>query len=45
MSSKPHISIVIENCKREDKMWETKNSNIDSSEKTENSKNIREVDG
>jgi len=33
---------MIENNKRADKMWETKNSVIDSSETTENSKSVVE---
>ena len=35
---------MIENSKRADKMWETRNSNIDSSETTENSENVIELD-
>jgi len=33
---------MIENSKRVDIMWETRNSNIDSSEKTENSRSVIE---
>ena len=33
---------MIENSKRADKMWETRNSNINSSYKTENNKSIIE---
>ena len=35
---------MIENSKRADKMWETRNSNINSSDKTENNKSIIEQD-
>ena len=35
---------MIENSKRADKMWETRNSNIDSSETTKNSENVIELD-
>ena len=35
---------MIKNSKRADKKWETINSNINSSEKKENSKNIRKLD-
>ena len=35
---------MIENSKRADKMWETRNSNIDSSETTENGKSVVEIE-
>ena len=35
---------MIENSKRADKMWETRNNNIDSSETTENGKSVVEIE-
>ena len=35
---------IIENSKRADEMWETRNSNIDTSEKTGNSKSVIKLD-
>jgi hypothetical protein len=45
MSSKPHVNSyeMIENSKKGDKMCEKRNSNIDSSEKTGNSKSVIEM--
>ena len=34
---------MIDNSKRADKMWETRNSNTESSEMTENSKSVVEI--